>query len=204
MAYNINWNTYDEIFPERYTSLGYFDSILEKQLKIKIPKIALDIGGGTHGTQVLKQFNIPTDILDPNIVKPSWIRDQVTWDTFNQYDFIVARGSLNYLTLKDLKKIKKLLFNQGVFIANTFINPPSKEWSQRSFKNKNNEEGIEQVRLIDEVLIEHQLLFNNGKKIEHYFNYYSQDFLKNIFIEKTTEYIPYSKNSVLIIYTNTF
>jgi len=204
-----DWNKYREEFPARYWQHGIFDEKLLDILKELHPQYkfqsALDVGGGVLGTLVLKDFSetygIDVDLLDPFISKkPDWIREQVNWDNNNQYDLIIARGSINYLTVEQLSKLKELLSPNGVLIANTFLNAPSKDWSEREAINMNGEKGIERSRLNGNI-IEHQIIFSNYKH-EHTFYYYSLDDYQKVWGEIKAE--NYAKNSSLIFFKKTY
>ncbi len=201
---NHDWNKYREEFPARYWQHGLFDEKLLNVLKEFSPQYkfqsALDIGGGVLGTLVLKDFsqtnNIKVDLLDPFISKkPEWINEHINWDNNKEYDLIVARGSINYLTVEQLHKIKAMLTPNGVFVANTFLNAPSQEWSEREAINMHGEKGIERSRLVGNV-IEHQIIFPKYKHLHTFFYYSLEDYKKALGTIKTDNY---AKNSSLII-----
>lgn len=200
-----NWNLYRKQFPTRYWEQGRFDKELSEKLnywKNKNQKIniGLDVGCGTLGTLVLRDFsienNMMVDMLDPYVDnKPNWIRSKVDWDSKEKYDIIVARGSINYLNEYQLKKLKLMLSDGGLLIANTFLYPPNKDWSERSVINENGEIGLERSRLVDNI-VEHQIIFDNYS-VSHTFFYYTkekyEELLGEIFFDS------YSKNSHLLI-----
>jgi hypothetical protein len=204
---NHDWNKYRDEFPKRYWEHGIFDekisNLLETMHQKHQFKSALDVGGGIFGTLVLKDFaqknNIAVDLLDPFIsVKPEWMRNKVDWNILGQYDLIIARGSINYLTLEQMSKLKNLMSPSSLFVANTFLKAPSSEWSEREVTNIHEEKGIERFRLIENV-IEHEIIFSKYKHL-HTFFYYPIKKYKEIW--ENLEIVNYSKNSSLIIVEN--
>ena len=204
---NHDWNKYREEFPKRYWEQGLFDeklsSMLDSMYKEYGFKSALDVGGGILGTLVLKDFaqhnNVEVDLLDPFIsVKPEWMRNKVNWDTKENYDLIVARGSINYLTLEQMAKLKDLMSPSSILIANTFLNAPSSQWSEREVSNIHDEKGVERSRLVGNI-IEHEIIFPKYKHLHTFFYYPKEDF-QNAW--GNIEIINYAKNSSLIIVKN--
>lgn len=201
---NHDWNKYREEFPKRYWEHGIFDeklsTMLEAMHKEYQFKSGLDVGGGLLGTLALKEFaqhnNVEVDLLDPFIsVKPEWMRNKVDWDINGQYDLIVARGSINYLTLEQMAKLKSLMSPSSILIANTFLNAPSSQWSEREVTNLQGEKGIERSRLVGNI-IEHEITFSKYKHLHTFFYYPVEEFQK---VWKNIEIINYAKNSSLII-----
>jgi hypothetical protein len=201
---NHDWNKYREEFPKRYWEQGLFDenlsSMLESMHKEYGFKSALDVGGGVLGTLVLKDFaqhhNVEVDLLDPFIsVKPEWMRNKVDWDIENKYDLIVARGSINYLTLEQMSQLKRMMSPSSILIANTFLNAPSSQWSEREVSNINDEKGIERSRLVGNI-IEHEIIFHKYKHLHTFFYYPIEEFQK---VWGNIEIINYAKNSSLLI-----
>jgi hypothetical protein len=199
-----DWNKYREEFPERYWQEGAFDEklsvLLEQFHKTHHFNAAADVGGGVLGTLALRKFaqkhDIVVDLLDPYIsYKPSWMREHIGWDNDEQYNLIVARGSINYLTLIQLQKLKEMMAPNGILIANTFLNPPSQEWSEREATNMLGEKGIERSRLVRNV-VEHQVTFPRYSH-KHTFFYYPLEQYQNVF--EKVEVDTYGKNSSLII-----
>ena len=199
---NHNWNLYRQQFPVRYWEEGLFDKNLAIQLNMLSQPIknGLDVGCGVLGTLTLKDFaiknNISVDMLDPYVDnKPDWMNDKITWDSNNKYDLIIARGSINYLTPEQMRKLESMLNKNGILMANTFLTAPSKEWSERETKNASGEIGVEKSRLVGNV-VEHRIIFKEYD-ISHNFYYYSENNYKEVF--KNIEFITYAKNSTLIM-----
>jgi len=195
-----DWNNYKNIFPTRYLELGYFDEYIKKFVLDKKPKKILDIGGGVDGTTALKDSGALVYLLDPFVTnKPDWIYEKIDWNNNEKFDVIVARGSINYLTEAELIKIKDFVNPGGYFIANTFLNPPDENWSERPYVNVSGQNGIERSRYITEKkTIEHELILPTRKTVNHLFFYYSpSDYLKIFPNINTTEY---KKNSAILCF----
>ncbi|MES3004849.1 MAG: hypothetical protein V4690_01900 [Patescibacteria group bacterium] len=178
-----DWNKYKNTFPTRYLEQGYFDEYIKKIISETKPKTILDIGGGVTGTTALVDSGAKVYLLDPFVTnKPDWIFEKINWDTVQQFDLVVARGSINYLTTNELLKINKLISPEGTFIANTFLNQPKQEWSERLYVNTLGEEGTERSRYnLEKQVIEHELVTKSGEVISHTFFYHSPDIYKKIF-----------------------
>jgi len=196
------WSNYRDTFPTRYIEEGYFDKWLSEEIEDWYINTALDIGGGTEGTQVLNQPNLKVSLLDPFVdKKPDWMYDKVDWDTTNKYDLIVCRGSVNYLTIEQLKKIKTMLNVGGEFIFNTFVNPPPVTWTERPYKTLDGVKGTERSKFNpDDDTIQHELISENGDKTEHIILYYAPILFKEIF--HTIQLLEYRKNSMIGCYIN--
>lgn len=195
---NVNWNQYQLYFPKRYFERTYFDEKLEFFLHTSFPiKTALDIGGGRNGTAALKVYNIKTWLLDPFVHGfAEWMQGKTTWNSIRKFDLIVARGSINYLTEDQIRKIFSLKFKK-FFIANSFDEHPDSIWTERPFLTLSGESGIEKFKYNEQSrTVEHKLEFKNGFEIEHNFYYYSEEqfrkMIPNVEIEK------YGKNSILL------
>ena len=176
-----NWEAYSNNYPIRYMKYSKFDSIVQEHM-IAIEDngliSALDVGGGVNGTLVLQNERIVTDILDPNVEKPYWMRDSVSWDTVcGPYDLIVARNSLNYLSLDNIRMLPKLLCDYGYLYINTFRKP--EPYTVRRYISLSENTGWE-VAVFDEQScnVHHMLLPDDATEpIEHDFHYYSIDVL---------------------------
>lgn len=190
----INWRQYRASFPRRYLEAGTFDGVLATALAKRKPRRALDIGGGVEGTHALQAAGVETWLLDPFVDKPAWAKDMLTWDKLLVFDFIVARGSINYLTKKQIASIPAYLDKGGIFLANTFATPPTKAWSERPYSNINGQVGVERVRL-QRGKVEHELLIG-GKKIAHKFFHYPLETWAKLM--PGSNWTRYGKNSVLV------
>lgn len=196
MSSNLNkidndWNKYREYFPERYWMPGEADKIFKKSLEgAKINKEnLLDVGGGEYGTESLDGMFENHYILDPNIVefknkklKPyGWfiLKNSKLLQSL-QFDAIVARGSINYLTRHEIISLKAALKQNGIMLFNTFLTPPPITWTKKSYTHK--EMFIEEYARFNfsKNKVEHRLIFN-GNKIEHTFHYYPEWFFKEVF-----------------------
>ena len=100
----INWNTYEEIFPDRYLRKSYFDAYVKELIyphnTHKSNFHCLDIGGGVNGTEVLKQDNCFVTALEPNCENSYWDVN-IDWNSNEKFNLIVARGSINYLNISE-------------------------------------------------------------------------------------------------------
>lgn len=194
MKQQINWQTYQYQFPTRYLDSHYFDHFLLEQIQIRQPQTILDIGGNT-GTSCLQKLQIPVDLLDPFVSKPTWYRNQITWETIKTYDLVFARNCINYFTEKELRKIPQFLTKGGFFLANTFRLPPSEEWTEREYQTQEGQTGIERFRL-QKNKIEH-VLITDQTEIAHEFFYRPLAEWKNYFPHLQT--IQYKVNSILLL-----
>lgn len=194
------WTDYKKTFPVQYIKLGYFDEYIRQIVLEKKPETILDIGGGVDGTLALKDTGSQVYLLDPYIpVKPEWIAGQVDWGTKKQFDLIVARGSINYLSTEELHKIKDMLVPGGIFIANTFIKCPSGVWSERPYLNVAGEKGIERSRYDEsEGSVKHELIPEHGDPITHSFFYYSPGDYEKIF--PGIQIILHKANSGILVF----
>lgn len=165
----IDWTTYADMFPERYTQESILDwfirSFLERNQE---PMKVLDIGGG-RGTEVLNQPHVKAWLQDPNMeTLSSWMAGKVNGFYEAQhaapFDLVVARGSLNYLSPEEIIKIPSLGTR---FIANTFKEPPPTKWKRRLYTGMTS--GMEEVRLISTYRVEHILRPLIGNPIRHEF-----------------------------------
>jgi hypothetical protein len=206
--FNHDWNLYKEQFPTRYWQPGIFDKKLLEKLEILINngfkiKSMLDVGGGVNGTMIIKDLTsnnkIPVDFLDPFVLlKPDWMRNKINWNSSEKYDLIIARGSINYLTIEQLEKLKSMMSANAILIANTFLTAPDKNWTEREVINVTEEKGIEKSRLVGKI-IEHEIIFPTYT-INHNFFYYSLEDYNKIFTKLEIE--TYGKNSSLIFFKN--
>lgn len=190
------WRRYKQSFPSRYHAPGHFDKVIERTIKRHRPTSALDVGGGQDGTLALKKSGVPTWLLDPFVVKPSWVVSKVAWDddTYaGMFDLIVARGSINYLRPTQLLRLRKKLRRGGVLIANTFKQPPPTYWVERPY-----EKGVERARMRSYPIVEHELI-SGGDVLAHTFIYYSPAHWDAFFpgVKQTS----YGRNSLLLTYT---
>ena len=132
------WKDYEKIFPESYINFGFFDGLIAGYLmepeffnkKVKI----LSVGGGNSDSNFK---SIDVWLVDPYVDKPKGVIDILSWDSIRKldnlkFDFIILRGSLNYLSEDKLKLLKSRLVYGGRILANTFGEP--KEITEREYK----------------------------------------------------------------------
>jgi hypothetical protein len=190
----VNWDNYRQDFPLRYILPNDFDIQLEMHVEADWPQTALDVGGGTFGTQALKK--VPQVwLLDPFVTKcANWQAGSKDWCSTDKYDLVVARGSINYLSITELMRLKTFLNNGGSLWFNTFLNPPSTDWTSREFESETGF-GIEKSRLRGNI-VQHELVFPNGKIIRHEFYYRNREFFEKLFPGVIIG--KYGKNSFLL------
>lgn len=181
----VNWETYLDVFPDRYIKPGLFDAFIEQAISSfgDTTINALDVGGGVLGTQALNKPSVQAWLADPFVSTcPNWMKQNLSRTpstvslyllpeiTRERFDLIVARGSFNYLETPDIYGIGELLKPDGIFIFNTFVLPQTGE---RPYVNsKTNQTGIEKY-FHEGSKIRHQLILNSGTTIEHSFYVYS-------------------------------
>jgi len=161
----VDWETYEEVFPDRYLEPSAFDSKVGEivdHLYVRygtsnFVRSVLDIGGGKSGTRYLDQTQFSGGnflscwLLDPFVDAPDWMEGSVDWNTDKQFDLIVCRGSFNYLQRQQIMKIPSMLKSGGVFIFNTFYEP--KNGSRRYKNSRSGTEGMEMFRRVGNHII---------------------------------------------------
>lgn len=201
---HVNWQTYLDTFPDRYTQHGAFDEKIDVLLvqDFKSNCNALDVGGGVHGTQALRKNNGKTWLADPYIETcPDWMAGNI-YNLMNSkltFDFIVARGSFNYLTIAEIEKIQSMLTPSGIFLFNTFRT--AKTGERRYTNTKTGVSGTE--RYFDEGgMVRHQLQPDNSDEIiEHHFRAYTEKAIAAIFQRDMALFTSVSGNSLHIAAT---
>ena len=199
----INWNLYKDIFPNRYIKEGYFDNVIDFIIKSNNSiSTILDIGGG-NGTNVLKKIDRLkiVDLLDPYVKKQEWMGKNINWDhkVNRKYDLAIARGSINYLTKKQIKSIPNLA---NKFLANSFANSPSTTLSSRRYETIHLQRGVEFfIYRPESRTVEHMLSPDRDEMIKHSFFYYSiKDYSEML---NGVKIIYYNQNSILLYWENT-
>jgi hypothetical protein len=161
------------------------------------PKRVLDVGGG-QGTESLKGFE--TYLLDPYVTStPCWMAGRVSWEDIKpgSFDLIVARGSLNYLSDKELARLYSALSpSRGVFLANTFATQPPLEWTARAYTRADGKQGMERFCLKGD-LVHHELLMDGEPPIQHTFRYITRRHLEYFMPE--VSFVFYGRNSQAIV-----
>lgn len=192
----VDWKKYYEEFPLRYVNYGFFDVTLETFIR-RYGKdlVAVDIGGGI-GTARLRNSRVKTWLLDPYVNKREWMAGSICWEEFmnspGRFDIAVLRGSINYLNRKQIESIPKVC--QG-FIANSFERP-KEGWRARRYESISSN-GIELSNYSKESnKIQHILVDDNMRVIEHSFNVYGSEYFKELIPDVKIE--RYNKNSLLL------
>lgn len=188
-----DWNKYNIIFPLRYLEgdrtgqlLSFSDKAMKDALFQRPPGKALDVGGGVSGTSYLIEWADDYMLLEQPEVKSDLIR--ITWrDIYllpndHEFDVALARGSINYLNIGAIISIIDVIKGGGLFIFNTFINPPSDKMERRYESATGT--GIECAKLVSGKpfgTVLHELIPDGEDYcITHSFNYYPISFLREI------------------------
>lgn len=178
----LDWNEYTSWYSDRYIKPSESDSIIYDKLPKHIDT-AIDVGGGVRGTYYLKADKHL--LLDP-YVKSSL--QTIDWDDVNPNcaDVIIARGSINYLTEQEIKKLIKALRGGGVFAFNTFATPKT---GRRRYFNSYSGSGVEYYKFVEDIgeygSIEHTLEPDmTNWKIVHTFYYYPHKVFLNLALDE--------------------
>jgi hypothetical protein len=178
----IDWQAYSEVFPERYVLPSKSDAFIQEKLQHIRRGRALDIGGGVTGTGFLLNWALQYRLLDPfvdsNLHSTNWELESPPRGIPRSYDVVLARGSLNYLSVPQIRLAANL--TRGVFAFNTFKHPSNGE---RQYSSKTGS-GIERYEFFNGAgpfgKIVHTLCPDNDTPIVHEFFYYPVNFLVNI------------------------
>lgn len=184
----MNWNKYNDIYPDRYLKASEFDVKKHQFIDIlsflnkRNPLIILDIGGGKNGSIDYEQRKgNHVYLLDPYVTGiPEDYSGVIDWNTkFLSFDIIICRGAFNYLSEQEIKRIPNLLKTTGLFVFNTFSKPTQ---ITRSYEKDGIVSGFEETRFIkDENILVHKLIPNSGSIIEHDIIYYSPEKIQELF-----------------------
>ena len=205
----MNWNTYKDVFPVRYLQHSAFDDLVIQFTLGQNPVKTLDVGGGIDGTQVLKGVSGLIYLLDPFIDNyPHWMAGNLGWDTeLRNFDLIVCRGSINYLTRDQIRSLRGKMRPGGFLLANTFLKAPMRD-SERPFTTASGVRGLELSRIKgfvdktggDDLIVGHRLEFESGpvREISHQFFYYPESTYESLL--PGTIVRPRGTNSADLIY----
>lgn len=151
----VNWDKYYDLFPPKYFSVPY--EIKEQISKISPDKI-LDVGANKKPSG--------NYVIDPYVDVPNVINLDYSDLKENMFDLIVIKNAINYLNKKQIATLKKSLTNNGIFIANTFLNPPKVKVSdiEVSFLENNQ---INHFLMIEDTIYKHSFYFYNTKFYEN-------------------------------------
>jgi hypothetical protein len=200
-----DWNAYRELFPIRYLREGLFDAVTSAAVITRSSsprKKALEIGCGTTPCKAMEiclyYGKIDAYFLDKYVEEtPGYPESRVDWDTDKIFHLIFLRGSINYLDEYELRRTSEMLAPGGLLFANTFLNPPSSQFRERTEEISSGNTLIERSRLIDQHVVQHQLIYK-GEIHEHFFYYRTTDEFEVLLGEGCT-LTPYGKGSVLIM-----
>lgn len=175
---NFDWNLYGSLFPERYIARNEFDDFLSETLSKVSDKKVLEVGAGTN-SYLLEEFfkKHKFYLLDPYVKKNKLYIDKIDYSNEMKFDYIIFRGSINYLSKLELSLIKKFMHSGTSILFNTFKEPP-KGKIKRNFVAQD-VSGYEQSSFTND-LIKHRLVYSD-KNLVHYFYYYTlNDFEKSL------------------------
>lgn len=198
----VNWQSYEEVFPEKYWKPSLFDTLIENFLqnsKVDINSV-LDVGAGVKGSFCLKNKKLTKYFLDPNIKPPPSGYLEFQDDVL--VDFILLRGSVNYLEKEELLFLKNHLKPKGFIAFNSFYKKPSETRKEFSFYNQKGE-FCQEYSFFESTSqkIVHGII-NTYKKEEttHSFYYRPLDFWYSLF--GTPSLLQINGNSVYLIFEN--
>lgn len=184
---SIDWNEYSRTFPLHYVDISSSDVTMKWALSKEKPGRAVDVGGGVNGTSYLIDWADDYVLLDP-FVKSKLLA--ITWEDLfsscahgNFFDVVLARGAINYLGhAGQIPILAGAVAKGGLFIFNTFINPPSDKMERRYTSKTGN--GIERAELVPGGpfgKVMHELIPDDEDyTIIHKFYYYPISFFKEV------------------------
>ena len=166
----VDWQAYADVFPDRYVRPSRSDALISAELEALPSGRALDVGGGVAGTAYLRRWASEYALLDPCVRSDL---PCVGWDEVapSSFDAAVARGSLNYLSLGQIRAVARSVRPGGVFAFNTFVRPS--EGSRRYVSRTG--AGTERYRPVPGGpfgMVEHVLEPDGGDPIVHWFLHY--------------------------------
>lgn len=204
------WETYTSIFPDRYLKDSPIDGRIadwiDNRERTNTPAArCLDVGGGTKGTAALKMGatadNPTTHVwsLDPNVTPPNWA-EPLSWANTPEgyFDLIVAKNSINYLTIQEIKALTKMLTAGGTLLCNSFQKPSE---IHRPFQNsESGTYGMEHTSYNTATgKIDHRLEITGPtpRVITHCFYFYPEEAFRKALTPGKLEINAYNINSVL-------
>jgi len=176
----VDWNTYKEVFPDRYLKPSIFDQEAQKVIDQFATATVLEVGGGKEGTNYLKSPNRDCWTLDPYVSDyPLWHHGNLDYVLLEYYSFdiIFIRGAFNYLAEEQIKLLVDTLHDKGVMLFNTFYKPPLEPMQRRYTNSLSNTSGVETAEYdIETKQVRHTLEPDGSDHVIHnIFYYYSID-----------------------------
>lgn len=172
----IQWERYYQDFPDRYFGTPQaMQGIIDKYAGNPHAE-TLEVGCNSHACTKYA--------YDPFVKADNAIN--LTWEETagRQFDLIVAKNSINYLTLEELRT---LVGNARHFVANTFLCPPAEKIR----------DGLE-AAIMDKTsaspVISHTLRLKDDSIIRHQFFAYTEEDYSALGLTVT----PYGRNSALL------
>jgi len=139
----VNWQGYASTFPERYLAPSRSDAVIRAELGRRRSGRALDVGGGPWGTRYLRAWASEYRLLDPYV---HTVLKTVGWEDLRteEFDAVVARGSVNYLVEDEIAALARCVRAGGLLAFNTFVRPSTVE---RRYSSRTGQ-GTERTRLV--------------------------------------------------------
>lgn len=171
----IDWEKYHDTFPEKYFDihpeiLDMVDRYISQKKKV------LELGGNKNpiGTHSYDPFVKPAESSKAVYVTMDEVLSQ-------NWDLVIANNSVNYLSRKELERI---LNRTGIFMANTFAEPPYQKVTADEYAVFDPDTG----------LVHHGLRMPDDTVYRHVFYGYSE----NDYLEWGLDTKKYGRNSLLV------
>lgn len=170
---SVNWDHYYEMFPKRYFSpVEKIDNLIESCKETGHNSV--EIGGNKHSKADFVYDPYITESDSAKLISKDYLLT-------HEFDLIVCKNSLNYLTEEEINMTIERLGFGGIFIANTFDGAPS-------FKVTDNE-----IVFADTMFVYHYLIFEGHIYFHIFYNRNAEWYEKKGFkIEK------YGTNSLIV------
>ncbi len=194
---NIEWNQYNDLFPDRYLKESSFDINVKKEIDVLSKKLnrkinVLEIGSNKKVRFFNRKYINKYYAFDKFVkVEEEGIIQIKERELLNiSVDMIILRSSFNYLDKKEIANLKKVVLkNKGVLMFNTFKKPST----IKRFYTSRDLNGIEESEYDKRNNLIIHSLYPKGQNyvIRHSFFYYDINTIKKLFVglkfEKTEE-----------------
>jgi hypothetical protein len=200
---DIDWNDYNNIFPERYLKESEFDSVVKQEIKELNVKLKRKISLLEIGSNKLIRYH------DKNLINSYYVFDKyVMVDNpeviqidekdipSTKVDLVVLRGTINYLNKDEISRLREIIMkNKCILLFNTFKNPSV---INRNYTSKTSQGTESTYYDTNKKQITHILLpSGSDNAIKHSFFYYSLDDFKALLTPLNLD-IRESNNSLYI------